>query len=143
MDYVKNANKIIYNTKKEVIKMPRGDRTGPRGLGSMTGRRLGYCAGYSQPGFMFPGPGLGFGSGFGSGRGLGLRRGQSFGHPGFANFRQYPYPPVTPYDYPSEVTDEYTILKEQAGVLEDQLEQMKKRLTELEKKRNNVKEEKK
>jgi len=26
--------------------MPRGDRTGPRGMGPMTGRRAGYCADY-------------------------------------------------------------------------------------------------
>ena len=31
--------------------MPRGDGTGPRGFGPMTGRAAGYCAGYSTPGF--------------------------------------------------------------------------------------------
>jgi len=31
--------------------MPRGDRTGPDGMGQMTGRGLGYCAGYDSPGF--------------------------------------------------------------------------------------------
>jgi len=25
--------------------MPRGDRTGPLGMGPLTGRRLGFCAG--------------------------------------------------------------------------------------------------
>jgi hypothetical protein len=34
--------------------MPRGDGTGPRGLGPMTGRAAGYCAGYPTPGFMNP-----------------------------------------------------------------------------------------
>jgi len=34
--------------------MPRGDRTGPMGLGPMTGRAAGYCAGYPTPGFMNP-----------------------------------------------------------------------------------------
>jgi hypothetical protein len=34
--------------------MPFGDGTGPRGLGPMTGRRAGYCAGFSQPGFANP-----------------------------------------------------------------------------------------
>ena len=34
--------------------MPRGDRTGPAGMGPMTGRAAGYCAGYSTPGFMNP-----------------------------------------------------------------------------------------
>ena len=30
--------------------MPRGDRTGPMGQGPMTGRNLGFCAGYDTPG---------------------------------------------------------------------------------------------
>jgi len=34
--------------------MPRGDRTGPAGIGPMTGRAAGYCAGYNTPGFMNP-----------------------------------------------------------------------------------------
>ena len=29
--------------------MPRGDGTGPAGLGPMTGRSAGYCAGYGVP----------------------------------------------------------------------------------------------
>lgn len=31
--------------------MPRGDGTGPMGRGSMTGRGMGYCAGYCAPGY--------------------------------------------------------------------------------------------
>jgi len=34
--------------------MPRGDGTGPMGLGPMTGRGAGFCAGYPVPGFMNP-----------------------------------------------------------------------------------------
>ena len=34
--------------------MPRGDRTGPAGIGPMTGRVAGYCASYATPGFMNP-----------------------------------------------------------------------------------------
>lgn len=34
--------------------MPRGDGTGPMGMGPMTGRAAGYCAGYPTPGFMNP-----------------------------------------------------------------------------------------
>jgi len=34
--------------------MPRGDGTGPRGEGPMTGRRVGYCTGYSAPGYANP-----------------------------------------------------------------------------------------
>jgi len=41
-------------TEKEVIDMPRGDGTGPGGLGPMTGRAAGFCAGYPVPGYMNP-----------------------------------------------------------------------------------------
>lgn len=50
--------------------MPRGDRTGPLGEGPMTGRGLGYGAGYDSPGYT-KGPGMGLGRGFfGRGRGI-------------------------------------------------------------------------
>ena len=59
--------------------MPFGDGTGPAGMGPMTGRAAGYCAGYSVPGYMNPIPGRGFwgrGRGFGwFGRGRGGGRG--------------------------------------------------------------------
>ena len=45
---------------KEVINMPRGDRTGPAGLGPMTGRAAGFCAGYPMPGYMNPAGGAGW-----------------------------------------------------------------------------------
>jgi len=42
--------------------MPLGDGTGPAGMGPMTGRAAGYCAGYGVPGYMNPIPGrLGYG----------------------------------------------------------------------------------
>jgi len=34
--------------------MPRGDGTGPMGMGPMTGRAAGYCAGFPVPGYMNP-----------------------------------------------------------------------------------------
>jgi len=43
--------------------MPLGDGTGPMGMGPMTGRAAGYCAGFGVPGYMNPIPG-----GFGYGR---------------------------------------------------------------------------
>jgi len=50
--------------------MPRGDRTGPQGMGPMTGRGAGFCAGVNMPGFMNPAPGLGLRQGCcGGGRG--------------------------------------------------------------------------
>ncbi|GAB6137911.1 DUF5320 domain-containing protein [Halanaerobaculum tunisiense] len=65
--------------------MPKGDGTGPEGLGAKTGRAAGYCAGFDQPGFAnnrAPRMGLGRRStnrgrarGFGRGvRGRGRRR---------------------------------------------------------------------
>lgn len=67
--------------------MARGDKTGPMGQGPMTGRGLGYCAGYDQPGFtnneenrqgqrrgLRQGGGYGPGFGRGYGGGMGRRR---------------------------------------------------------------------
>jgi len=75
--------------------MPGGDRTGPMGMGSMTGRAAGYCAGYPVPGFMNPVGGRGFGGGgwgrggggggWGRGGGRGWRHGYyATGLPGWA-----------------------------------------------------------
>ena len=51
--------------------MPGGNGTGPAGMGPMTGRAAGYCAGYSTPGFANPIGGRGFwGGGRGFGRGI-------------------------------------------------------------------------
>jgi hypothetical protein len=41
--------------------MPFGDRTGPAGLGPMTGRGAGFCRVYGVPGSMNPAFGRGFG----------------------------------------------------------------------------------
>ncbi len=46
--------------------MPRGDRTGPMGMGPMTGRGAGFCSGVGVPGFMNAMPARG---GMGMGRG--------------------------------------------------------------------------
>ena len=71
---------VVGRREKEVSAMPFGDGTGPRGLGPMTGRGAGYCAGYGQPGFASPMPrrgwfGLGWGRGMGRGMGRGVGRG--------------------------------------------------------------------
>lgn len=36
--------------------MPGGDGTGPMGMGPMTGRGAGYCAGFEVPGYANPVP---------------------------------------------------------------------------------------
>ena len=68
--------------------MPRGDGTGPGGMGPMTGRAAGFCAGYPVPGFMNPiggRLGLGLGRGRGMGRGMGRRPfyGMPYGQSGY------------------------------------------------------------
>ena len=50
--------------------MPGGDRTGPMGMGPMTGRGAGYCAGFAVAGFAHRAGGGGF---WGRGRGGGGR----------------------------------------------------------------------
>jgi hypothetical protein len=85
--------------------MPRGDRTGPWGLGPRSGRGLGYCSGYPYPGFMNPSAGFLFGRGVGRGfgRGLGFGGGRGFWRAGYARCWGYPYPPVAPFTYPPEM----------------------------------------
>jgi len=42
------------NTGKEMINMPFGNGTGPTGVGPLTGRGAGYCAGFPGPGHANP-----------------------------------------------------------------------------------------
>jgi len=125
--------------------MPRGDGTGPGGLGPMTGRAAGYCAGYSVPGYMNPSGGrlgLGFGYGRGYGRGMGFGYGRGFGRgmgrgfvPGYVNPMPY-NPPVYSggyYQAPIEPKQEMEMLTEDAKALKEQLDSINKRITELEK----------
>ena len=104
--------------------MPRGDRTGPMGMGPMTGRGAGYCAGYAAPGFMNAMPGRG-GMGFGRGRGFG--RGLGWGH-GWG-FRRIPAAPQP--GFYSQI-DELSALKGQAKYLGEALQSITGRISELE-----------
>ena len=47
-------NSDIKVQEREVINMPFGDGTGPAGMGPMTGRSAGFCAGYPVSGYMNP-----------------------------------------------------------------------------------------
>lgn len=104
--------------------MPRGDGTGPEGMGAMTGRRAGYCAGYDTPGFAAntrPGRGRGF---FGRGiqRGFGRNMGRFF-----PRFQNAPVTPVT-------AEEEKGYLETEINYLKDELKGLEKRLAELSKK---------
>ncbi len=134
--------------------MPFGDGTGPVGLGPMTGRAAGYCAGYSVPGYMNPVAGRGFwglsrGFGRGGGRGRGWRNWYyATGLPGWARAGSLPAwgaPPYAPYGagaaplaygapYAPQVTREQELdfLKGQAEYLEDALEGVRKQMQEVE-----------
>lgn len=122
--------------------MPRGDGTGPAGLGPMTGRAAGYCAGYQAPGFMNAIPGRGFwGRGSGGGRGwrnwsyatglTGWQRG-ALAPAVFGGLGAYPVPYGTPFAPTMTREQELDMLKGQAEYLEDALEGIKKRIEDLE-----------
>ena len=110
---------------KEVSEMPGGDGTGPMGMGPMTGRAAGYCAGNSVPGYMTPGPGRGFGMGGGRGRRFG--RGLGLGFRGGRGWGGYP-----PYSGAPTAEQELDVLKGQAEYFGGALEDIKKRIGELE-----------
>ena len=121
--------------------MPGGDRTGPMGMGPMTGRRAGHCAGCATPGFV-NGPGRGFGGG-GRGRGRGRRNtfyatgvpgwqraawgGPAFGLGVWANAPggAVAAPPTMTRD------QELDVLRQQAQSLTGTLEEIRRRIDEL------------
>ncbi len=114
----------------------------------MTGRAAGYCAGFSVPGFMNPAVPWGFGRGFGrGGGGRGFRRWfYATGLPGWARWGALPawgsvpwYGPWAPPAHPIARTfagpsreEELELLKRQAESLTDALEEIRKRIAELE-----------
>ncbi len=117
--------------------MPRGDRTGPQGMGPMTGRAAGYCAGNATPGFATGGFGRGYGAGAGRGYGGGGggwgRRNMYYatGLPGWARYGGYAAPYTAPLAEPDSAFQKQA-LKNQADVLQAELDLVKKRLSDLE-----------
>jgi len=100
--------------------MPRGDGTGPMGMGPMTGRAAGYCAGYSAPSFMNSVGGRGRGGGVG--RGLAMRRGRG---------RAFGLAPA-PFALAPTREQELGLLRSQADWLKEQMDGITARLGELE-----------
>ena len=109
--------------------MSRNDRTGPKGMGPMTGRAAGYCAGYAnlEPRGDF---------------GEGARRGwrhmyYATGQTGWQRGRHtYPvYTPGIPYGFPSSTAitkeQEIIVLENRTEYFENTLTDMRKRLDEL------------
>jgi len=104
------------NPKRGGIDMPRGDRTGPNGMGQRTGRGMGYCNGYNSPGYANPsygrGMGYGRGTGYGYGRGFGGRR-FTFTEP---NYQEPKY----------TAKDEINELKSEKDEIEKRIKQLEK-----------------
>jgi len=119
--------------------MPFGDGTGPAGMGPMTGRALGYCAGFGTPGYMNPGFGRGW---WGRGGDRGRRHWYwATGLPGWARAGGWPMAPgyqgpyaqgVAPYGPVVDAEQERQMLQAQAQNMQQALEQINKRLSELE-----------
>jgi hypothetical protein len=121
--------------------MPGGDGTGPQGMGSMTGRAAGFCAGSNVPGYMnpygkrFSGAGGRFSKG--AGRGGRGRRNWYFatGAPGWSRYNMsFPaWGGFIDNPYHSRPEDEIEVLKDQADMLEQQLNEIQERMEELKK----------
>ncbi|MCK5177238.1 MAG: DUF5320 domain-containing protein [Candidatus Aenigmarchaeota archaeon] len=116
--------------------MPGGDRTGPLGQGTFTGRGLGNCISYGIPAIAgaiagYYGGRRGFGRGVGGG-GFGRSFGRGFGWSaaaaglaGLANL---------PAWQKSAPDDELSVLKDEAQNLSDSLKNIQARISEIEQK---------
>ena len=105
--------------------MPGGDGTGPMGLGSRTGRGMGYCEGFAVPSYA--------NAGFGMGRGRGFRR-MYYGMPAGGQYVCYQNDP-TFYGgiNAAPVADEKEALKNEVDYLEKQLTALLERLKAFQK----------
>jgi hypothetical protein len=121
--------------------MPRGDRSGPAGMGPGTGRAAGYCAGYPVAGYENPMPGRGaYGRGGGrGGRGhrnwyyatglTGWQRASQDWYPAQSGNASYRYPAPHSQMVPQE---EAKMIRGQIELLEKNIKTARERLGELE-----------
>jgi len=123
--------------------MPGGDGTGPAGMGPMTGRAAGYCAGYPIAGYMNPAGGrpFGFGRGFGRGRSRGYYGAAPYGATPYAAapYGAAPYATAPwagyadPYTGAPAPEQEITALKRHAEALSAALDAVRARIGKVEK----------
>ncbi|MBN2192555.1 MAG: DUF5320 domain-containing protein [Polyangiaceae bacterium] len=117
--------------------MPRGDRTGPGGLGPLSGREAGLCAGYPAPGFLNAGWGRGQGRGYGGGGGWRHRHGGRTAagpgwQPGWMRASDHAPPFGAPFGPTMTRERELVALKSQAEHLAQALEDVRIRIRDLE-----------
>lgn len=99
--------------------MPRGDGTGPMGIGPMTGRGYGACAGFGYANNWC-----------GMGRGRGFKR--MYRMTGMPFRARYGPEPDEDNENETSALDERKTLQNQAAFLEKQLSRVRKRLDSLE-----------
>jgi len=119
--------------------MPGGDRTGPAGMGPMTGRGAGFCAGYPAPGFVNPMWGRGGGRGFGRGGGGGWRHRHWYHATGMPGWQRawmagpaYAPPYAAPFTPMMTKEQELEALKNQAKYFEQALENLRGQIRAVE-----------
>lgn len=110
--------------------MPRMDGTGPMGQGAMTGRGQGNCQGNGNAKRLGVGNGVGLGRGHGMGcsYGVGNARRMSYGK-GFGFKADLQNSNIAPLQQ-----DELSLLKSQANMLENTLNNVKSRISNFEEK---------
>jgi len=116
--------------------MPKGDRTGPMGAGSRSGRAMGFCGGFRIPGYAntaaagAPGMGMGRMRGGWPCRADGWRRGRqryfAQGMQGWSNFNRYSADPPA---LSAEQEEDY--LQDRSQALKSELDVINKRLNEI------------
>ena len=102
--------------------MPRGNGSGPNGMGPMTGRGAGFCSGANSPGYMNIGGAGQFGLGNRRNFGRGFR-GAGFGR-GFAG-AAYTNPMYSMGTEKKDLENEVAFLKDQLKNLEEKLANVK------------------
>lgn len=130
--------------RKEGRIMPRGNGTGPMGMGPMSGRAAGYCGGFGVPGFVNAAPGRGMGAGFGRGFGAsgagfgggGRGRRNMFYATGLPGWMRYGGT-VPAYGYSAfyqnlDPETEKRALRNRADALQSEIDNINQRLSEME-----------
>ncbi len=112
--------------------MPFGNGMGPAGMGPMSGRGAGFCAGYGVPGYLNHWSGLGApGAGLGFGRGRGRGHRNMYWATGLTGWQRAGMG-VQPQLYQPSAEQELSALQGQLKAMEQGIGQIQERIRELE-----------